>query len=156
MHSFTASALVGLSDEQLAGVFHSLTLPWLPQCLYSGTQLLRMILRGDLPVHLMTKTAAVLRTGLSLVFPLFLFKHLVGAKVSWLFQLCFSLGIKSSSFFPAWLHLPLSERVKQHVLVHEVFVSWFQQHETLVHGWRGQAMLGRKAAAFRLCLSVRR
>lgn len=71
--SSAASALGASAEgEQLTGVFHSLTLPWLLQRLGSGTRLLRLFSRGDLPIGLMTKAAAVLKTGYFLFFLSFL------------------------------------------------------------------------------------
>lgn len=61
--SSAASALGASEGERLAGVFHSLTLPWLSRRLGSGTRRMRLFSRGDLPIGLMTKAAAVLKTG---------------------------------------------------------------------------------------------
>lgn len=77
----SATSVPGASKgEQLTGVFHSLTLPWLPQRLGLGTQCMRLFSRGDLPIGLMTKAAAVLKMGYFLFFLSFLLNTWLGQR----------------------------------------------------------------------------
>lgn len=96
--------------ERLAGVFHSLTLPWLLQRLCLGTRLLRTFSRGDLPMDLMTKPAAVCKTELFLVFPLFIFLNtwLGQRSAGFLSRVSPSEARAACSFQPGSIYLRLS------------------------------------------------
>lgn len=139
--------------ERLAGVFHSLTLPWLLRRLCSGTQLLRTFSRGDLPVDLMTKPAAVLKTELFLVFPLFIFLNtwLGQRSAGFLGRVSPSEARAARSFQPGSICLRL---VKRSVLLCVASAPCSEHRELLGGGWRGQDVLGRKG--FGTCMAVRK